>query len=177
VRLRCPPTLPIPSTTIATSSATAARASSSSRPRISRSGHRGGGAGAEVQTVIAIDPLPETPLPVPVRLWEEVLALGAAQPDDIAGRIAALKPDDTALHHLHLGHRRRAEGGDAQPPQRHRQLPRRLPLLEMLGLGRRSVSVVSAAVAFLRAHRRHDVPISIGAEIYFAEVPIHSPPI
>src|SRR5260221_6675337 len=36
-----------------------------------------------VQTVIAIDPLPEAPMPVPVRLWEEVLALGAAQLDDI----------------------------------------------------------------------------------------------
>src|SRR5205823_1173485 len=53
-----------------------------------------------VKTVIAIDPQPDAPADAPsgvtVRGWDEMLVLGAAQPDDLVGRIAALKPDDMA---------------------------------------------------------------------------------
>ena len=58
---------------------------------------------------------------------------------------------------LHLRHRRRAEGGHAEPPQHHRQLPRRLSPVGTARPRRRGVPLLSAAVAFLRAHRRADV--------------------
>ena len=61
------------------------------------------------------------------------------------------------LPDLHLRHRRRAERGDADPPQHHRQLPRRLSPVGAARPRRRGVSLLSAAVAFLRAHRRVDV--------------------
>ena len=62
------------------------------------------------------------------------------------------------LPDLHLRHRRRAEGRHAEPPQHHRQLPRRLSPAGTARPRRRGVPVLSAAVAFLRAHRRADVP-------------------
>jgi long-chain acyl-CoA synthetase len=122
-----------------------------------------------VQIVIAIDPLSETPLPVPIRLWDEVLALGAAQPDDLADRIAALKPDDTACiiytsgtggvpKGVMLSHRNVI--GNCRGAYR---------LLEMLGLGE------EVFLSFLPMSHSYEhtagmmFPISIGAEIYFAE--------
>ena len=62
------------------------------------------------------------------------------------------------LPDLHLRHRRRAEGRHAEPPQHHRQLPRRLSPAGTARPRRRGVPLLSAAVAFLRAHRRADVP-------------------
>ena len=58
-------------------------------------------------------------------------------------RVAALDARRHRLPHLHLGHRRRAEGRDADPPQHHRQLPRRLSAPGNARARRRGVPLAS----------------------------------
>ncbi|HEX3536900.1 MAG TPA: long-chain fatty acid--CoA ligase, partial [Stellaceae bacterium] len=133
-------------------------------------------AGAQVPSVrhvIAIDQLPEAateaPSPVPVRHWDETLVLGAAQPDDLVARIAALKPDDTACLIYTSG-----TGGVPKGVMlSHRNIIANCHgayrLLETLGLGD------EVFLSFLPMSHSYEhtagmfFPISIGAEIYFAE--------
>src|SRR5436305_7096125 len=126
-----------------------------------------------VKTVIAIDPQPdapaEAPSPVPVRGWDEMLVLGAAQPDDLAGRIAALQPDGTACLIYTSG-----TGGVPKGVMlSHRNIIANcygaFRLLETLGLDD------EVFLSFLPLSHSYEhtagmyFPISIGAEIYFAE--------
>ena len=63
-------------------------------------------------------------------------------------------PDGHGVHHLHLGNRRNAEGGDAPPRRDPPQLRRRGGGSRGVGPRRRGFSLVPAAVSCLRAHRR-----------------------
>ena len=117
-----------------------------------------------VRQVIAMEGATEN-----ARAWEDVLALGGARPDDIAMRIAAIKPDDIACLIYTSG-----TGG---PPKgvalTHRNIIANCRgayrLLEMLGLGE------EVFLSFLPLSHSYEhtaglmFPISIGAEIYFAE--------
>ena len=67
-----------------------------------------------------------------------------------AGRRAGARRD--LLHHLHLRHRRRAQGRDAHPRLDPVQHQGRLQAAAGSRHGQRRVPVVPAAVAFLRAH-------------------------
>src|SRR5690348_10359421 len=49
-----------------------------------------------VRAVIAMERVGEAPANLELRGWEDVLALGAESGGDLAGRMAALSPDDTA---------------------------------------------------------------------------------
>ncbi|HEV2188182.1 MAG TPA: long-chain fatty acid--CoA ligase [Stellaceae bacterium] len=117
-----------------------------------------------VRQVIAMEGANES-----TRAWEDVLALGAGRTDDIAERIAAIKPDDIACLIYTSG-----TGG---PPKgvalTHRNIIANCRgayrLLEMLGLGE------EVFLSFLPLSHSYEhtaglmFPISIGAEIYFAE--------
>jgi len=117
-----------------------------------------------VRQVIAIEGASEN-----TRAWDDVLALGATRPDDIAGRIAVIKPEDIACLIYTSG-----TGG---PPKgvalTHRNIIANCRgayrLLEMLGLGE------EVFLSFLPLSHSYEhtaglmFPISIGAEIYFAE--------
>jgi len=117
-----------------------------------------------VRRVIAMEGAGEN-----MRGWEDVLALGAERPDDVAERIAAIKPDDIACLIYTSG-----TGG---PPKgvalTHRNIIANCRgayrLLEMLGLGE------EVFLSFLPLSHSYEhtaglmFPISIGAEIYFAE--------
>ena len=122
-----------------------------------------------VRHVITIDPLPDAPGLVPVRGWTEMLALGAAQPDDLVQRIAALKPDDMACIMYTSG-----TGGVPKGVMlSHRNIIANCRgahrLLETLGLDD------EVFLSFLPLSHSYEhtagmfFPISIGAEIYFAE--------
>jgi long-chain acyl-CoA synthetase len=121
-----------------------------------------------VQAVIAIDPY-GSPSGVPLHSWSEALALGAAQPDDIGDRIAAQRPNDTACIIYTSG-----TGGVPKGVMlSHRNIIGNCRgayhLLEMLGLGE------EVFLSFLPLSHSYEhtagmmFPISIGAEIYFAE--------
>ena len=106
-----------------------------------------------VRRVIAMEGAGEN-----MRAWEDVLTLGAARPDDIAERIAAIQPDDVACLIYTSGTGGLPKGVAAHPPQHHRQLPRRLSPARDARARRRGVPQLPAAVAFLRAHGGADVP-------------------
>src|SRR5579872_5086998 len=69
-----------------------ARAVITSKPPVS---DRAAAAAAQLPSVAATVVM-EAQVPERVRLWDDVLALGDAQPDDIAERVTALGPDDIA---------------------------------------------------------------------------------
>jgi long-chain acyl-CoA synthetase len=122
-----------------------------------------------VHTVIPIEPAAGQASSVDLRSWDEVLAHGAEMPDDFAGQVAALAPDDTACLIYTSG-----TGG---PPkgvvQTHRNILANCRgaywLLQMLGLGD------EVFLSFLPLSHSYEhtaglmFPISIGAQIYFAE--------
>jgi len=141
-----------------------ARAAITSKPPLSE---RVGDAAVRlpgVRNVIAIEDAGEA-----MRGWDDVLALGDARPDDVAERIAAIQPDDIACLIYTSG-----TGG---PPKgvalTHRNVIANCRgayrLLEMLGLGE------EVFLSFLPLSHSYEhtaglmFPISIGAEIYFAE--------
>ncbi len=117
-----------------------------------------------VRRVIAMEGAGES-----MQAWDDVLALGATQPDDLAARIMAIKPDGIACLIYTSG-----TGG---PPKgvalTHRNIIANCRgayrLLEMLGLGE------EVFLSFLPLSHSYEhtaglmFPISIGAEIYFAE--------
>jgi long-chain acyl-CoA synthetase len=126
-----------------------------------------------VRTVIAIEGAGEAPANLDLRRWEDVLALGGATSDDIAqwntGRVAALSPDDTACIIYTSG-----TGGVPKGVMlSHRNIIANCRgaylLLEMLGLGD------DKFLSFLPLSHSYEhtagmmFPISLGAEIYFAE--------
>ncbi len=117
----------------------------------------------------AIEPVREPGSRIDQRAWDAVLALGSETSDDIAGRIAALSPDDTACiiytsgtggvpKGVLLSHRNII--GNCRGAYR---------LLETLGLDD------EVFLSFLPLSHSYEhtaglmFPISIGAEIYFAE--------
>jgi long-chain acyl-CoA synthetase len=122
-----------------------------------------------VRAVIAIEPLPEIPSTVAIQSWNEVLSRGAAQPDDIAERVAALAPETVACVIYTSG----TGGAPKGVLLSHRNIVGNCRgayrLLEMLGLGE------EIFLSFLPLSHSYEhtagmyFPISIGAEIYFAE--------
>jgi long-chain acyl-CoA synthetase len=118
-----------------------------------------------VQAVIAMD----APAPEGARRWDEVLALGDAPPDDVGERVAAIAPDDIACIIYTSGTGGLPKGVLAT----HRNLLANCRgayhLLEMLGLGD------EVFLSFLPLSHSYEhtaglmFPISIGAQIYFAE--------
>jgi long-chain acyl-CoA synthetase len=120
-----------------------------------------------VRAVVAIEP-PREPVGVPIHSWASLLA-GAADGEAVSARLAALSPDDTACliytsgtggvpKGVMLSHRNII--GNCRGAYR---------LLEMLGLGD------EVFLSFLPLSHSYEhtaglmFPISIGAEIYFAE--------
>jgi long-chain acyl-CoA synthetase len=122
-----------------------------------------------VGSVIAIEGLPERNSRVDLRSWDEVLDLGGAQPGDIEERVAALQPDAVACIIYTSG----TGGAPKGVLLSHRNIIGNCrgayKLLEMLGLGE------EVFLSFLPLSHSYEhtagmfFPISIGAEIYFAE--------
>jgi len=117
-----------------------------------------------VEATIVMEPGPQG-----ARGWDEVLALGDAQTDDIAGRVAALGPDDIACIIYTSG----TGGVPKGVLLSHRNILANAAgafhLLEMFGLGD------EVFLSFLPLSHSYEhtaglmFPISIGAQIYFAE--------
>jgi len=111
----------------------------------------------------------EEQAPEGARLWDDVLALGDAQPDDIAERVTALRPDDIACIIYTSG----TGGVPKGVLLTHRNILANCAgafhLLEMLGLGD------EVFLSFLPLSHSYEhtaglmFPVSIGAQIYFAE--------
>ena len=101
--------------------------------------------------------------------WDDVLAQGTARPDDLAERVATVKPDDIACLIYTSG----TGGLPKGVALTHRNIIANCRgayrLLEMLGLGE------EAFLSFLPLSHSYEhtagmmFPISLGAEIYFAE--------
>jgi long-chain acyl-CoA synthetase len=121
-----------------------------------------------VTAVIAIEE-PKCDSGVPVHRWAEAIAHGAALPDTEAARLAAIAPDDTACIIYTSGTGGLPKGVMAS----HRNIIANClgayRLLEMLGLGD------EVFLSFLPMSHSYEhtaglmFPISIGAQIYFAE--------
>jgi long-chain acyl-CoA synthetase len=118
-----------------------------------------------VRTVIAMEDVGETPANLDLRRWEEVLAV----PGENGDRVARLTPDDTACLIYTSG-----TGGVPKGVMlSHRNIIANCRgahrLLEMLGLGN------DKFLSFLPLSHSYEhtaglmFPISLGAEIYFAE--------
>jgi long-chain acyl-CoA synthetase len=122
-----------------------------------------------VREVVAIEPLGESGSTVEIRGWDDVLGLGSAQLDDTAERVAALEPDAIACVIYTSG----TGGAPKGVLLSHRNIIGNCRgayrLLEMLGLGE------EVFLSFLPMSHSYEhtagmfFPISIGAEIYFAE--------
>jgi long-chain acyl-CoA synthetase len=142
-----------------------ARAVIASKPPVSE---RAAEAAAQVPSVGATIVM-EGPAPQGARLWDEVLALGDAQPDDISDRVAALGSDDIACIIYTSG----TGGVPKGVLLTHRNILANCAgafhLLEMLGLGD------EVFLSFLPLSHSYEhtaglmFPISLGAQIYFAE--------
>jgi long-chain acyl-CoA synthetase len=122
-----------------------------------------------VRAVIAIEDAGAAPPNFDLRPWDDVLALGGERGDDLEERAAALSPDDTACIIYTSG-----TGGVPKGVMlSHRNIIANCRgayrLLEMLGLGDEKF------LSFLPLSHSYEhtaglmFPISIGAEIYFAE--------
>ena len=122
-----------------------------------------------VRSVIAIEPTGVSAATVAVHTWDEVLAAGEDADDRIAQLVAALAPDDTACLIYTSG-----TGGVPKGVMlSHRNIIGNCRgcyrLLEILGLGE------EVFLSFLPLSHSYEhtagliFPISIGAEIYFAE--------
>ncbi len=122
-----------------------------------------------VHTVIAIEPAAGQASTVDVLSWDEVLTRGGDQPDDITGQIAELAPDDVACLIFTSG----TGGVPKGVMTTHRNILANCRgayrLLELLGLGD------EVFLSFLPLSHAYEhtagmmFPISIGAQIYFAE--------
>ncbi|HEY3908917.1 MAG TPA: long-chain fatty acid--CoA ligase [Stellaceae bacterium] len=122
-----------------------------------------------VHTVIAIEPAAGQASAVDILGWDEVLARGDALPDDIAEEVARLLPDDTACLMFTSG----TGGAPKGVMTTHRNILANCRgayrLLELLGLGD------EVFLSFLPLSHSYEhtagmmFPISIGAQIYFAE--------
>jgi long-chain acyl-CoA synthetase len=122
-----------------------------------------------VHSVIAIEGAAGQASNVDLVSWDEVLARGAAASADIAGRVAALAPDDTAC----LAYTSGTGGTPKGVMTTHRNILANCRgacrVLELVGLGD------DVFLSFLPLSHSYEhtagmmFPISIGAEIYFAE--------
>ncbi len=122
-----------------------------------------------VRAVIAMEPVEDAAPKVEIRAWGDVLMQGGEGPDDIDERVAALSPDETACIIYTSG-----TGGVPKGVMlSHRNIIANCRgayrLLETLGLGDEKF------LSFLPLSHSYEhtagmmFPISIGAEIYFAE--------
>ena len=122
-----------------------------------------------VHTVVSIEPAAGQASAVDVLSWDEVLARGREPPGDIAGHVAELMPDDLACLIFTSG-----TGGIPKGVMTtHRNILANCRgayrLLELLGLGD------EVFLSFLPLSHAYEhtagvmFPISIGAQIYFAE--------
>ena len=141
-----------------------ARAVIASKPPVSDRAAAAAAQVPSVEAIVVIEPASEG-----ARSWEGVLELGDSQPDDIAGRVAALGPDDIACIIYTSG----TGGVPKGVLLSHRNILANCAgafhLLEMLGLGD------EVFLSFLPLSHSYEhtaglmFPISIGAQIYFAE--------
>jgi long-chain acyl-CoA synthetase len=122
-----------------------------------------------MHTVIAIEPATGQASTVDILSWDEVMARGSEQPDGISERLAALTPDDVACLIFTSG-----TGGVPKGVMiTHRNILANCRgayrLLELLGLGD-EVFLSFLPLAHAYEHTAGMMfPISIGAQIYFAE--------
>jgi len=136
-----------------------------SKPPVSE---RAAAAAAQIPSVQAVIVM-EGPVADGARTWESVLALGDEQDDDIAERIAALAPDDIACIIYTSGTGGLPKGVLATHRNIIANCRGAFHLLEMLGLGD------EVFLSFLPLSHSYEhtaglmFPISIGAQIYFAE--------
>jgi long-chain acyl-CoA synthetase len=136
-----------------------------SKPPISE---RAAAAAAQVPSVQAVIAMDEPP-PEGARSWDSVLELGDAQPDDLDQRIGALTPDDVACIIYTSGTGGLPKGVLATHRNIIANCRGAYHLLEMLGLGD------EVFLSFLPLSHSYEhtaglmFPISIGAQIYFAE--------
>jgi long-chain acyl-CoA synthetase len=122
-----------------------------------------------VRTVIAIEPTTGQASAVDILSWDEVLTRGGDQPDNISGQIAELAPDEVACLIFTSG----TGGVPKGVMTTHRNILANCRgayrLLELLGLGD------EVFLSFLPLSHAYEhtagmmFPISIGAQIYFAE--------
>jgi long-chain acyl-CoA synthetase len=122
-----------------------------------------------MRTVIAIEPAAGQASTVDVLSWDEVLTRGGDQPDNVTERIAELEPDDIACLIFTSG----TGGVPKGVMTTHRNIIANCRgayrLLELLGLGD------EVFLSFLPLSHAYEhtagmmFPISIGAQIYFAE--------
>src|SRR5665213_799754 len=142
-----------------------ARAVIASKPPVSERVAAAARQAPSVQAVIVMD----APAPEGTRAWGEALALGDAQPDDVARRVAALAPEDTACIIYTSGTGGLPKGVLATHRNIIANCAGAYHLLEMLGLGD------EVFLSFLPLSHSYEhtaglmFPISIGAQIYFAE--------
>ncbi|MBV8507556.1 MAG: long-chain fatty acid--CoA ligase [Alphaproteobacteria bacterium] len=122
-----------------------------------------------VHTVIAIDPTGGQASAVDLLSWDEMLARGSERPDDTAEIVAAIEPDDTACLIYTSG-----TGGIPKGVMTsHRNIIANCRgayrVLEQLGLGD-EVFLSFLPLSHSYEHTAGEMfPISIGAQIYFAE--------
>jgi len=122
-----------------------------------------------VHTVIAIEPAMGQASAVDLLSWDEMLARGAELPDDIAELVATIAPDDIACLIYTSG-----TGGTPKGVMTsHRNILANCRgayrVLEMLGLGN-EVFLSFLPLSHSYEHTAGEMfPISIGAQIYFAE--------
>src|ERR1700704_5575605 len=122
-----------------------------------------------VKFAIAIEPVGDVAAPFPVHRWEDALSAGSGGLDAIAERVAALTPEDIACIIYTSG----TGGAPKGVLLTHRNISGNCRgayrLLEMLGLGD------EVFLSFLPLSHSYEhtagmmFPISLGAEIYFAE--------
>jgi long-chain acyl-CoA synthetase len=122
-----------------------------------------------VHTVIAIEPAAGQASAVDLLSWEEMLARGSEGPDDTGETVAAIEPDDTACLIYTSG-----TGGIPKGVMTsHRNIIANCRgayrVLEQLGLGD-EVFLSFLPLSHSYEHTAGEMfPISIGAQIYFAE--------
>jgi long-chain acyl-CoA synthetase len=122
-----------------------------------------------IRFAIAMEPPGEIATPFPVHGWDAALAAGGEQPDTVAERVAALGPHDIACIIYTSG----TGGAPKGVLLTHRNIIANcygaFRLLEILGLGD------EVFLSFLPLSHSYEhtagmfFPMSIGAEIYFAE--------
>src|SRR5438067_6392277 len=122
-----------------------------------------------IRFAIAMEPVDASGVKFPLYGWDEALDTGAAQPDTVAQRVDALAPDDIACIIYTSG----TGGAPKGVLLTHRNITANCygayKVLERLGLGQ------EVFLSFLPLSHSYEhtagmfFPISIGAEIYFAE--------
>jgi len=141
-----------------------ARAVIASKPPVSDRAAAAAAQVPSVEAIVVIEPASEG-----ARGWERVLELGDTQPDDIADRIAALGADDIACIIYTSGTGGVPKGVLLTQRNILANCAGAFHLLEMLGLGD------EVFLSFLPLSHSYEhtaglmFPISIGAQIYFAE--------